>query len=72
MKRIVSVLLAALLVCLGAFAFADSYTGTVKSNIGAGDVSVTIDVEDGKVTAATVTGDTETPGIGLPPIEDGT
>ena len=73
MKKIVSVVLAALMVCaLFAAAGAETYTGTVKSNIGPGDVSVTITVEDGKVTAAEVAGDTETPGIGLPPIEDGT
>ena len=72
MKRIASVLLAAMLLCLAVSALADDFTGTVKSNIGAGDVSVTITVEDGKVTAAKVAGDTETPGIGLTPIEDGT
>ena len=72
MKKWLSVLLAAALALALTGACADSYTGSVKSNIGAGDVSVTIDVEDGKITAVEVAGDTETPGIGLTPIEDGT
>ena len=60
MKKIASVLLAALLLCLAVSGLTETFTGTVKSNIGAGDVSVTITVEDGKVTAAEVAGDTET------------
>lgn len=42
------------------------YTGTAT---GMGEVSVTLTVEGGKITAATVTGDGETPGIGVPVVE---
>ena len=72
MRKLLAILLCVSLLALAAGAAAETFTGTVKSNIGAGDVSVTIDVEDGKVTVIDVTGETETPGIGLPPIEDGT
>ena len=72
MKKFASLALSAALACVMLGASAESYTGTVSSNIGSGEVSVTITVEDGKITAAEVAGDTETPGIGLTPIEDGT
>ena len=72
MRKILAILLTACLLTAAVCAAAETFTGEVKSNIGAGTVSVTITVEDGKVTAAEVAGDTETPGIGLPPIEDGT
>ena len=72
MRKFFAILLTACLLAVSVCAAAETFTGEVKSNIGAGTVSVTITVEDGKVTAAEVAGDTETPGIGLPPIEDGT
>ena len=72
MKRILAVVLAVLMAMLCLSAVAETYTGSVKSNIGAGDVTVTITVEDGKIIAAEVAGDTETPAIGGIPIEDGT
>lgn len=40
----------------------NTFTGTAKGF--GGDVSVTITVEDGRITDAVVTGDNETPSIG--------
>ena len=72
MRKFLTILLSVSLLVLAVSAMAETFTGTVKSNIGAGDVTVTIDVTDGKISVVAVTGDTETPGIGLTPIEDGT
>ena len=46
-----------------------TYTGTAQ---GIGEVSVTLTVEDGKITAAEVVGENETKGIGYGPCADGT
>ena len=72
MRKFLSALLCLCLLACAAGALAETFTGTVKSNIGSGDVSVTIDVEEGKLRVIDVSGDTETPGIGLTPIQDGT
>ena len=45
----------------------NTFTGTAKGF--GGDVSVTITVEDGKITDALVTGDNETPSIGGQAVE---
>lgn len=71
MKKLMSILLAlALTVSLSACALGETFTGTAQGN--GGEVSVTITVEDGKITAAEVVGDQETPGIALEQCQDGT
>ena len=62
MKRILSVLLCMLLLMTALPAMAETYTATVPGF--GGDVTVTIDVEDGKLTGVTCTGDGETPEVG--------
>ena len=69
MKKLVSVLLAlTMLVGLAAGASAETFTG---EDTGIGPISVTLTVEDGKITAAEVVGDNETPGFGYEPIQEG-
>jgi len=68
MKKLVSILLA-LLMLTGMAACAETYTGTAS---GIGEVTVTLTVEDGKITAAEVNGENETKGIGYDPCADGT
>lgn len=71
MKKLISIMLSLLLVVgLFAAASAESYTGTA-AGVG-GDVVVTLVVLDGKIQDAAVTGDSETPGIGKDPCENGT
>ena len=71
MKKLISLLLcAALLSVLAVGALAETFTG--KAN-GIGEVTVTLTVEDGKITAAEVVGDGETPGFGgVEACKDGT
>ena len=71
MKKLGSILLCALLVLLmAAGACAETYTGAAN---GIGEVVVTLTVEDGKITAAEVKGDGETPGFGgFEACQDGT
>ena len=71
MKKFASVLLSMMLATgLAAGASAETYTGT-EQGMG-GDVSVTLTVEDGKITAAEVVGENETKGIGYEPCAEGT
>ena len=65
MKKFASILLS-MLMATGAIAAAsaETYTGTAQ---GIGEVSVTLTVEDGKITAAEVVGENETKGIGYAP-----
>ena len=69
MKKFVSVLLSMLmLLAMVAGASADTFTG---DDTGIGAVTVTLTVEDGKITAAEVTGEGETKGYGYEPIYEG-
>lgn len=68
MKKLISIALA-LLMLMGVTALAQTYTGTAN---GIGEVTVTLTVEDGKITAAEVNGENETKGIGYEPCADGT
>ena len=71
MKKFASVLLSMMLATgLAAGASAETYTGTAQGM--GGDVSVTLTVEDGKITAAEVVGESETKGIGYEPCAEGT
>lgn len=71
MKKFASVLLSMMLATgLAAGASAETYTGTAQGM--GGDVSVTLTVEDGKITAAEVVGENETKGIGYEPCAEGT
>ncbi len=70
MKKLASILLALLMLTgMIAGASAETFTG---EDAGIGPITVSITVEAGKITDAVVTGEKETAGIGLPPIEDGT
>ena len=70
MKKLASVMLAVLMLCVMlAGASAETFTGTAN---GIGEVTVTLTVEDGKITAAEVSGEGETKGIGYEPCADGT
>lgn len=70
MKKLVSIALALfMLTGMIAGASAETYTGTAN---GIGEVTVTLTVEDGKITAAEVNGENETKGIGYEPCADGT
>ena len=70
MKKLASILLAALMLCVMlAGASAETFTGAAN---GIGEVTVTLTVEDGKITAAEVSGEGETKGIGYEPCADGT
>ena len=65
MKKFASILLSMLMATgVIAAASAETYTGTAQ---GIGEVSVTLTVEDGKITAAEVVGESETKGIGYEP-----
>ena len=69
MKKLVSMLLAMLMLTgMAAGVSAETFTG---EDTGIGPISVTLTVEDGKITAAEVVGDGETPGFGYEPIHDG-
>ena len=68
-RKYVSILLSALMLaglCTGASA--ETFTG---EDTGIGPISVTLTVEDGKITAAEVKGESETKGYGYEPIYDG-
>ena len=70
MKKILSLMLAAALLAVSASAFAlvpGEYSAT-EQGFG-GPVTVTVTVDENAVTAATVTGDNETPGLGGAAIE---
>ena len=70
MKKLASVMLAVLMLCVMlAGASAETFTGTAN---GIGEVIVTLTVEDGKITAADVSGEGETKGIGYEPCANGT
>lgn len=70
MKKLVSILLSCMMACgMIAGASAQEYVGTAQ---GIGEISVTLTVEDGKITAASVVGEGETKGIGYEPCADGT
>ena len=70
MKKLASVMLAVLMLCVMlAGASAETFTGTAN---GIGEVTVTLTVEDGKITAAEVSGEGETKGIGYEPCANGT
>ncbi len=68
-RKYVSILLSVLMLaglCTGASA--ETFTG---EDTGIGPISVTLTVEDGKITAAEVKGESETKGYGYEPIYDG-
>ncbi|MBQ8617896.1 MAG: flavocytochrome c [Clostridia bacterium] len=70
MKKFASILLSMLLVvCMITGAAADTFVG---DDAGIGPITVTLTVEDGKITDAVVTGEKETPGFGYEPIYEGT
>ena len=71
MKKLISLLLCAMLLAVSAAgALAVTYAATAN---GIGEVTVSLTVEDGKITAAEVVGDGETPGYGgLEACKDGT
>ena len=70
MKKLASILISLLLVVsMIAGACADTFMG---DDNGIGPVTVTLTVEDGKITDAVVTGEKETPGFGYEPIYEGT
>ncbi|MEA5065652.1 MAG: FMN-binding protein, partial [Eubacteriales bacterium] len=67
-RRVVMSLLALLLtLCLALPALAQEAAGTAQGF--GGEVSVTLTIEDGKIVAASATGDAETEGIGSSAIE---
>ena len=69
MKKLASVLLSLLMLTgMMTGAFADTFTG---EDAGIGPITVTLTVEDGKITAAEVTGENETKGFGYEPIYEG-
>ena len=68
MKKLASIFLAMLMLAMCAFACAETFTG---EDAGIGAISVTLTVEGGKITAAEVTGETETKGFGYEPIYEG-
>ncbi|MBR2943208.1 MAG: FAD-dependent oxidoreductase, partial [Clostridia bacterium] len=69
MKKLVSLMLA-LLMLTGVCASAETFTGAAQGN--GGEVSVTLTVEDGKITDAVVVGEMETKGIAYEQCADGT
>ena len=63
MRKSLCVIMALVLaLCLSPVAMAEDYTATAKGF--GGDVTATLTVEDGAITACTLTGDDETPEIG--------
>ena len=68
MKKLASILLAMLMLTMCALASAETFTG---EDTGIGAIAVTLTVEDGKITAAEVTGENETKGFGYEPIYEG-
>ena len=69
MKKFLSIVLAAvMMLSIVSFAQAEELTGIAKGF--AGEVTVVVTVEDGKITAVTAKGDNETPGIGTRALEE--
>ena len=68
MKKLASILLALLMMTCCVLASAETFTG---EDNGIGAITVTLTVEDGKITAAEVTGENETKGFGYEPIYEG-
>ena len=69
MKKFLSIVLAAvMMLSIVSFAQAEELTGIAKGF--AGEVTVVVTVEDGKITAVTAKGDNETPGIGTKALEE--
>ena len=67
-SRFLSMFICAVMLCtLTVPALAETYTGTARGF--GGDVTVTITVEDGRITVCTAEGNAETPGIGSKAIE---
>ena len=61
-KRCVCLMLAAAALCLGAFASAETYTGSAQGF--GGEVTVTLTIEDGRLTDVLAEGALETQGVG--------
>ena len=69
MNKFISILLSlTMLASFTAAASAETYAANAQ---GMGEVTVNLTVEDGKITAAEVNGDSETAGFGLEPCKDG-
>ncbi len=69
MNKFISILLSLMmLVSFTAAASAETYAASAQ---GIGEVTVSLTIEDGKITAAEVNGDNETAGFGLEPCKDG-
>ena len=67
MKRFAAMLIALVMMLTMVPAMADEVTGTAKGF--GGDVTVTLTVENGVITAAKAEGADETPGVGTPALE---
>ena len=73
MKKFLSLFLALALVCCSAFGFAETATvtsGTASAPGYGGDITVFVELTDGRITAVEITGNDETPGIGSKIIEE--
>ncbi len=68
MKKLAAIFLAMLMMTCCVLASAETFTG---EDNGIGAITVTLTVEDGKITAAEVTGENETKGFGYEPIYEG-
>ena len=68
MKRISALLIALVMMLTMVPAMADEVTGTAKGF--GGDVTVTLTIENGVITAAKAEGNDETPGVGTPALEN--
>ncbi len=68
MKKLAAIFLAMLMMTCCVLACAQTFTG---EDNGIGAITVTLTVEDGKITAAEVTGENETKGFGYEPIYEG-
>ncbi|MBR6569015.1 MAG: flavocytochrome c [Clostridia bacterium] len=69
MKRILALLTVLCMMLSIVPAMAETVTGTGTAKGYLGDVTVTVTLTDGVITAMTATGDNETPGIGTPALE---
>ena len=67
MKKLICMLLAMMLACCAASAEANTYEATAQGF--GGDVTVTLTIEDGKLTDVVAVGDSETEGVGSNAIE---
>ena len=68
MKKLAAIVLALLMMTCCVLASGETFTG---EDTGIGAITVTLTVEDGKITAAEVTGENETKGFGYEPIYEG-